>query len=322
MLGTCTIALVETDGRTDPPNTKRVAGWKTHATPRMENVIKSCVEPHGIGGWREFGTWETTTPQGMVYQLGLKETGIYVYGPKSKQEDLMNMKYSCSVDAAGVAGCNKVQDYEPPTKKPKTSGDYSNEGAGDAGQGTSQDPGPSTAQRPAGTSCSANQDCDISNDYLCLRQKPHIGDESIHSSWESFVCKYAPETSSDRSAAITLGSACRGRCMLANVTYTNITTTNANTTTLQILPRPNMPLLKMGYQCACNCTYVSAGCCLSNDGIVWEDPAAKAPLMVQPPNATTCCDGTTGRFKDPAPILPSNATTKRDLSLMCARTPG
>ena len=46
--------------------------------------------------------------------------------------------------------------------------------------------------------------------------------------------------------------------------------------------------------CPCNCTYVSAACCLSRT--VWEEPS-KSVLMKPPPSdATVCCDTSSGKW--------------------------
>ena len=48
--------------------------------------------------------------------------------------------------------------------------------------------------------------------------------------------------------------------------------------------------------CPCNCTYVSAACCLSQNGIVYEDPSMQIPMDPLPGNATICCNERTGHW--------------------------
>ena len=46
--------------------------------------------------------------------------------------------------------------------------------------------------------------------------------------------------------------------------------------------------------CPCNCTYVSAACCLSP--IVYEDPSLQIPMDPLPANSSVCCDPNSGLF--------------------------
>lgn len=46
-----------------------------------------------------------------------------------------------------------------------------------------------------------------------------------------------------------------------------------------------------------NCTYVSPACCLSGNGIVFEDPSENLAMTVQLPNASVCCDEATGKSR-------------------------
>ena len=54
---------------------------------------------------------------------------------------------------------------------------------------------------------------------------------------------------------------------------------------------PTLPL-----DCPCNCTYVSASCCLSDNGIVFEDPSYQIPMDPLPANAPVCCNDRTGHW--------------------------
>ena len=55
-----------------------------------------------------------------------------------------------------------------------------------------------------------------------------------------------------------------------------------------ILPDEGSSILN----CPCNCTYVSAACCLSS--IVWEDASQQIQMGPLPANATVRCDASTG----------------------------
>ena len=46
--------------------------------------------------------------------------------------------------------------------------------------------------------------------------------------------------------------------------------------------------------CPCNCTYVSAACCLSK--LVWEDPSLQVHVNPPPANANLACDEASGRW--------------------------
>ena len=46
--------------------------------------------------------------------------------------------------------------------------------------------------------------------------------------------------------------------------------------------------------CPCNCTYVSAACCLSR--IVWEDPEYQVKMDPLPVNTTVCCNVSSGEW--------------------------
>lgn len=48
--------------------------------------------------------------------------------------------------------------------------------------------------------------------------------------------------------------------------------------------------------CPCNCAYVSRACCRSATGVVHEAPASKLGIL-EAPNSSLVCDGTTGRFR-------------------------
>ena len=48
--------------------------------------------------------------------------------------------------------------------------------------------------------------------------------------------------------------------------------------------------------CPCNCTYISAACCLSQTRIVWEDLSEQVKMRPPPNNVTVCCDANNGKW--------------------------
>ena len=48
--------------------------------------------------------------------------------------------------------------------------------------------------------------------------------------------------------------------------------------------------------CPCNCTYVSASCCLSDSGIVYESPSLQVHVAPIPDDDPICCDARSGMF--------------------------
>ena len=64
--------------------------------------------------------------------------------------------------------------------------------------------------------------------------------------------------------------------------------------------------------CPCNCTYVSAACCLSQTRLVWEEPSEQLQTRPLPNNATVCCDLNSGKWVSkstkclPSPSFSSN----------------
>ena len=61
--------------------------------------------------------------------------------------------------------------------------------------------------------------------------------------------------------------------------------------------------------CPCNCTYISAACCLSQTRLVWEDPSEQIQLGPPPRNATVCCNHNTGKW------VPNSAGCQPDSKL-------
>lgn len=221
--------------------------------------------------------------------------GIYVYHPKSDFKKLLDIKYACNVDAEGKLICQDTDEDEPPRKKPKP-GDSSPYGAGvgDPGQGSSsQLPSAPIAHsvQQCGGRCWHPDDCGAS-DCRCS----HTNAASTDGTEVIFACHYLPDLQHNFAITKPLGTLCtHGRCLLANTTNDD---TMYNNVTLEILPRPNATIPNGAIECPCNCTYVSPACCLSTNGILWEPPIAKSDTNMQAPNSTTCCDTTTGKWKN------------------------
>ena len=134
--------------------------------------------------------------------------------------------------------------------------------------------------------------------------------------------------------AIKPSSPCRGRCLLeedgmveidspanewnttslldiplANLTNfvqvvnsTSISTSNLskNNDSLPFRFPPDFPLPKTLQaspilNCPCNCTYVSAACCISR--IVWEEPSKQILMEPPPSDASVCCNARSGKWE-------------------------
>lgn len=78
-----------------------------------------------------------------------------------------------------------------------------------------------------------------------------------------------------------------------------------------INPDPGSSLLN----CPCNCTYVSAACCLSNT--VWDDPSFRIQMAPLPANAVVTCDTNSGKWvpklKGPSKPITTSAGDFDDL---------
>ena len=147
----------------------------------------------------------------------------------------------------------------------------------------------------------------------------------LSSTWGQHTCMYvAGAAVAFVSAAVKPTGPCHGRCLLqedgklelpapANASNTNAPVPASSpimsdaTDALQFgtqpttlpsgFPTPNItfpdtasPILN----CPCNCTYVSAACCLSR--IVWEAPSLQIHMAPLPANASECCDATSGKW--------------------------
>ena len=86
-----------------------------------------------------------------------------------------------------------------------------------------------------------------------------------------------------------IASALRLNESLSSGNSTSTPISSTGNTTLIYNPAPLL-------YCPCNCTYTSAACCLSQTGIVWEDPSKQIVMAPMPNNATVCCDSNNGRW--------------------------
>lgn len=320
--GTCTITIMQLERRHMP--IFATEDWDTLLV-NMQDVMFNCVEDQGIGGWVETGDLGTGEDASL---------GVFVYGPNSRFQQLLDIKFACTTDAEGNAECQDTDDDDGaddqrPSKTQKT-GEWAPEGQGDAGQGGSSDPQPPAAQQ-CEVPCSHPSDCDTTNNYLCTSSSPLPDDPPIDPSFRAFCCQLVTELSDSVAASQALGpNTCRDRCLLANTAANATTCRNGTTwtnTTLEILAVPDRSYPGLALECPCNCTYVSPACCLSTDGVVFEDPSEKSPLGVQAPNRSVCCDEMTGGWREAAgvrsgyavdPACPSNPSGVTGLELINA----
>ena len=154
-------------------------------------------------------------------------------------------------------------------------------------------------QPQCGSSCSSPADCgDEGDDCLCAYDESNEANKNhaangfpASATFGTFACQIIAGAAAAFAAAIQLDSnVCRGRCLLeANGTLA------IPNSTLDSLPIPAADLSSSPMTCICNCTYASRGCCLSTDGIVWEDASQKANTILFGPE-NTCCDHETGNW--------------------------
>ena len=229
-----------------------------------------------------------------------QDIGIFVSGTLSKTKQLLDMKFGCIANADGSYSCD--DESGPPAKKQKTS------------PPSSPDSGvaPPTRNRlhsgAQSGSCLGHKDCDYKNGYTCASAKTAVDDFPVDASFLTFTCQLIKKQNSGviaaaAAAVVALGSVCRGRCALdtngtlhvpANSTTNSNLSVNAAAAPMLVGP--------------CNCTYISAGCVLSETGVVYEDPGAKINALVAAPNGTVCCDGTTGLWRSRGGTVGVNAT--------------
>lgn len=86
-----------------------------------------------------------------------------------------------------------------------------------------------------------------------------------------------------------------GRCLMKNTMSDNRTDGDV---TSEVLMRPNDTTPEGVTECACLCTSVSPACCPSTEGVVREPPSSKLDTVLDAPSNTTCCDSTTGKFRN------------------------
>ena len=190
--------------------------------------------------------------------------GVFIHGPRSKFEAFVAAHYVCIPNPDGVMECESLSPQRP--KRPSDS--------------AANDNRPS---KVCGSACNQQSDCSIDDDCICASNKGI----PLSATWGTFSCMHS------------FSSACRGRCLVEG------------NGTLEIpaaaLAAPDNTSSTFNFSataCPCNCTYVSAACCLSPTGMVFEDPVLKINTTVQAPNGSVCCDHQTGKW--------ANATVLRD----------
>ena len=297
-------------------NTNERENWD-YLWGRAEAIREKCVVGLGVGGSAPAGKFKPSSQSPWITRSSIagdvsdgdpKTIGVYVTGPQSKINQLLDMKYACTPDADGNYSCE--DEDLPPAKKQKTSS------PSDGGTGASAPPAGNRLSNGAQSgSCTHYKECDYNNGYTCAATKTAAG-FPVDASWGTFTCKLASNVASGVVAAVAayvgLGASCRGRCLLDSNGTFNIL---ANTTATGPEPDSAMAPMLVG---PCNCTYVSAACVLSETGIVYEDPSAKINTVLGAPNGSVCCDGTTGLWRQSAvlrdapaadPICPASSGT-------------
>ena len=175
----------------------------------------------------------------------------------------------------------------------------------------------SSASSRSGNSCASQEQCgDLADGLACatdlsdLTNLSHLRDgfpdalagTPAVASWGTFKCQSIYDLAASAALVYTLGSACRGRCLLQSNGSLAITDgspiANGSETTANITSLPTRDLPKVEHSvmsCPCNCTYVSPSCCLATDHIVYEGPADKTNvLLLGEPG--TCCDHNNGSW--------------------------
>ena len=187
----------------------------------------------------------------------------------SRAKRLLDLKVACTSDATGNEQCEADEMTEQL-------------------QNTNIGSSPETpASRSKGKQCSGScvdpDQCDIDSNCLCASDKGI----PLSSSWGTYTCRFVTDIAALAGSAASTSNDCRGRCLLdANGTFEVTNTVDA----------PFQNPISSEFTCPCNCTYISRACCLSQTKIVWEDPSEKINTVLQAPNATVCCDATTGKW--------------------------
>ncbi|KAL8655535.1 MAG: hypothetical protein Q9226_003012 [Calogaya cf. arnoldii] len=280
----------------DPPLTATQGGESEMFVHATKAVIEQCVALQRKGGW--ISTGDRRPSDNSPWPLA-----IYVYHPTSRFKQFLDIKYACDVDAEGQPTCHSTDENQPPRKKPKTSDDPTFDDAGQSGSGSVQGttapgtsaPGTSAPVAPSAQQCGGRCfhpiDCGGS-DCKCghTRVTPQDGSLGL------FACQYLPKLAEDMVGARPVVDFCsHGRCLLTKNTTAENATDDA---TLAILTRPDAMIPEGVMDCACNCTYVSPACCFPAEGIVWEPPSAKSDVILPAPDDGSCCDATTGKWRN------------------------
>ena len=226
-----------------------------------------------------------------------QSVGVFVYGPTARYKDFTAIKHACTTNSDGTTECSDDDSDAPARKKQKTSSPAEPPPTA----GTSQSTG-----GQQGASCIRPEQCDIANNYACVSAQ---NAPPTDPTWGQYTCQFIPNAAVAIAAAAPLlkSAICRGRCLLGENGTLEIP---SQTTSILSVASPQATIVNQlagvidpALACPCNCTYVSQLCCLSRDGLVFEDAAEEVVLrVVEPPNGTLCCDATTGDWAK-APVV-------------------
>ena len=354
--GTCSIAVIIPEG---PRSVNNILVDTLELNTAARKLRDKCVVELGMGGsFHQGDAWREED----VHEL----PEILMFGPGSKWEDFLAMKYACLTDSKGAAKCKPLDLLQPTKKKSKSVPETHNGGTVPVPKGNKQ---------ACSGSCLDPSDCDINSGCVCASDKGF----PLSSSWSQHACTYITGAAGMMAAAAISPNKCRGRCLLeedgtlnidsltngsdatasydASNIFANLTDALVANLTGNILgnsssllspsnetnsPVPfnasglalgDFPLPSSGndsfgnlssvvdsvtndtapivlpeqailndldqpapiLNCPCNCTYVSAACCLSR--FVWEDPSMQIKMDPLPANSSVCCDSNTGRWE-------------------------
>lgn len=143
----------------------------------------------------------------------------------------------------------------------------------------SPDQAPPNTSKPPATqsdcrSCSAQRHCPSAGNYQCVAD----------------VMEFANTRLMEGCCKLSYYATSQGRRLLSNSSLPEGVNSSAPGNTL---PAP-LPVNDFG--CACNCTYISRGCCGVEDGIVHEPVPLKLGFL----NSTECCSSHTGSVQQPS----------------------
>ena len=287
---------------------------------KADSLRNKCVENqasgglfHGVQEWRGLDIEELPN--------------IYICGIESEAERELDYLYDCITDANGNKLCNN--DVLLEQDDPDWIRYIENVKIPDP-----QQPVPKGAKQACSGSCLNPEDCDLGSDCLCASTKGMFLDSTwgqhscmyvagtaialaaaaIH---PSKVCRGRCLLEEDGTVEIDQPDNQTNTTSSVDIPLTNLTKfsisgsslSSAENTFPSSLNRsdtnssgnpPDFTLHTTSSQnsptliCPCNCTYVSASCCLSR--IVWEEPPKQVQMQPPPANATVVCDTGSGQW--------------------------